>query len=120
MRDPVRNLDLLWGAEMGQEGAVLFSIDVDSARVVDEYRMRCREFNCAVDADSSLLWIANYHGIHQSGRLLPSCDPQTREITCHGFPAVTGTVLPASRSSPSTAGSTWARIRTVPVQLRSG
>ena len=75
MRDPVRNLDLLWGAEMGQEGAVLFSIDVDSARVVDEYRMRCREFNCAVDADSSLLWIATNHGIHQSGHLLLSWDP---------------------------------------------
>ncbi len=88
MHDPVRGIDLLWGAEMGQEGAVLFAIDVDSARVVDEYRLGCREFNCAVDADR--LWIATNHGIGQSGHLLLSWDPRTRQITSHGFPAVAG------------------------------
>ena len=35
LRDDVRGLDLLWGAELGQEGAWLFAIDVDSGAIVD-------------------------------------------------------------------------------------
>ncbi len=30
--DPVRDIDLLWGSELGQEGAVLFAIDVDTGK----------------------------------------------------------------------------------------
>ena len=90
MRDEVRGLDLLWGAEMGQEGAVLFAIDVDTAQVVEEHRLGCREFNCIPDPESGLLWIATNHGIDQSGHLLLSWDPHTRAITSHGFPAVNG------------------------------
>ena len=38
LHDPVRKLDLLWGGEFGQEGAVLFAIDVDSGQTVEELR----------------------------------------------------------------------------------
>ena len=39
LHDPVRRKDLLWGSELGQEGAVLFAIDVDSGHVVEEHRI---------------------------------------------------------------------------------
>ena len=58
LHDPVRDLDLLWGAELGQEGAWLFAIDVDSGQVVEEHPIGCREFNSTPDHTSGKLWVA--------------------------------------------------------------
>ncbi|NKB67935.1 MAG: hypothetical protein GKR89_12815 [Candidatus Latescibacteria bacterium] len=88
--DPVRDIDLLWGAELGQEGAVLFGIDVDSGHVVEEHRIGCREFNVKVDPQTGVLWAATNHGLFQPGHLLLSWSPQTRQLTSHGFPPVSG------------------------------
>ena len=88
--DPVRDIDLLWGAELGQEGAVLFAIDVDSAHVVEEHRIGCREFCAAPDPQTGVLWIATNHGLYQPGHLLLSWDPQTRALVSHGFPPISG------------------------------
>ena len=88
LRDPVRDLDLLWGAELGQEGAWLFAIDVDSGEVVEEHRIGCREFTATPDHTTGKLWVCTNHGLYQPGHLLLSWDPETRALTSHGFPAV--------------------------------
>ena len=88
--DPVRDIDLLWGCELGQEGAVLFAIDVDTAKVVEEHRIGCREFTAKPDPKTGVLWVATNHGLFQPGHLLLSWSPQTRELTSHGFPSVSG------------------------------
>ena len=88
LHDPVRDLDLLWGAELGQEGAGLFAIDVDSGQVVEEHPIGCREFNSTPDHTSGKLWVATNHGLYQPGHLLLSWDPQKRALISHGFPPV--------------------------------
>ena len=88
--DPVRGIDLLWGSELGQEGAVLFAIDVDSGHVVEEHRIGCREFNAKADPETGVLWVATNHGLFQPGHLLLSWSPQTRQLTSHGFPPISG------------------------------
>lgn len=90
LRDPVRKLDLLWGGEFGQEGAVLFAIDVDSGAVVEEFRIGCREFNATPDPQTGTLWVCSNHGLYQPGHLLLSWQPQTRKLVSHGFPAMSG------------------------------
>lgn len=85
--DPVRDLDLLWGAEYGQEGAWLFAIDVDSGAIMEEHQIGCREFTATPDHETGKLWVATNHGLYQPGHLLLSWDPKTRELTSHGFPA---------------------------------
>jgi outer membrane protein assembly factor BamB len=86
LRDPVRNQDLLWGGEFGQEGAVLFAIEVDTGQVVEQHRLGCREFSATPDPATGRLWIATYHGLYQPGHLLFCWDPRTRQIVSHGFP----------------------------------
>ena len=86
--DPVRNIDLLWGSELGQEGAVLFAIDVDSGHVVEEHDIGCREFTAKADPETGVLWVASNHGLFQPGHLLLSWSPQTRKLTSHGFPPI--------------------------------
>jgi outer membrane protein assembly factor BamB len=88
--DPVRDIDLLWGSELGQEGAVLFAIDVDSGHVVEEHCIGCREFNAKPDPQTGVLWVATNHGLFQPGHLLLSWSPQTRVLTSHGFPPISG------------------------------
>ena len=78
LHDPVRKLDLLWGAELGQEGAWLFAIDVDSGRVVEEHPVGCREFTATPDPATGMLWVATNHGLYQPGHLLLSWEPQAR------------------------------------------
>ena len=90
LHDPVRKLDLLWGAELGQEGAWLFAIDVDSGRVVEEHPVGCREFTATPDPATGMLWVATNHGLYQPGHLLLSWEPQARQLTSHGFPPVSG------------------------------
>ena len=90
LHDPVRRKDLLWGSELGQEGAVLFAIDVDSGHVVEEHRIGCREFNAVGDPNTGLLWIATNHGLFQPGHLLLSWSQHTRKLTSHGFPPISG------------------------------
>ena len=67
LHDPVRKLDLLWGGEFGQEGAILFAIDVDSGRTVEEFRVGRREFSATPDPQTDTLWICTYHGLYQLG-----------------------------------------------------
>lgn len=88
--DPVRNLDLLWAGEFGQEGAVLFAVDVASGEIVERHRIGAREGYVTVDAASGRLWIYTYHGLGQPGHLLLSWSPQDRQLVSHGFPPVTG------------------------------
>ncbi len=90
LHDPVRGKDLLWGSELGQEGAVLFAIDVDSGHVVEQHRIGCREFNATPDPETGLLWVATNHGLFQPGHLLLSWSPHTRALTSHGFPPISG------------------------------
>ena len=91
--DPVRGLALLWGGEMGQQGAVLFAIDVSAGsgrgRVVEEHRAGCREFVVEVDHRTGRLWVLNILGLGQPGHMLQSWSPQTRRLTSHGFPPLT-------------------------------
>lgn len=90
LRDPVGRRDLLWGGEYGQEGAILFAVDVDSGRVVERHPLGCREFSALPDPVTSRLWVFTYHGLDQPGHLLLSWDPDTRTLTSHGFPLLTG------------------------------
>ena len=84
--DPVREMDLIWGGEFGQEGAVLFAIDADTATLVEQHRMGAREFGVLVEPETGRLWIYNYHGLLQSGNILQSWNPRTRTLVSHGFP----------------------------------
>jgi hypothetical protein len=90
MHDPVRNMDLIWAGEYGQEGAVLFAIHAETGEIVEHHRIGAREFFALVDTQHSRLWIYTYHGLRQPGHLLLSWSPQTRQLTSHGFPPVTG------------------------------
>lgn len=89
-QDPIRQRALIWGGEFGQEGSVLFAVDVDNSQVVEEHRIGAREFGVTVDAASGRLWIHTYHGLHQPGHLLLSWQPETRTVTAHGFPPLSG------------------------------
>src|SRR5262245_9133543 len=60
--DPLREVDLLWGAEFGQEGAVLFAIDVETGEVVERHRIGAREFSAIPREETGELWIYTYHG----------------------------------------------------------
>lgn len=88
--DPVRKRDLLWGAEFGQEGAVLFGVNVDTGEVVEHHRIGAREFSVTVQHETGRLWIHTYHGINQPGNLLLSWSPETRQLRSHGFPPLSG------------------------------
>lgn len=88
--DPVRNTDLIWGGEFGQEGSVLFAIDADTGLTVERHRIGAREFSVAVQHKTGKVWIYHYHGLNQSGHLLQSWDPETRRIRSHGFPPLSG------------------------------
>ena len=88
--DPVQDRDLIWGGEFGQEGANLFAVDAASGEVVEEHRIGAREFTVTVDPASGVLWVHNYHGLNQPGNILQSWDPETRELSYHGFPLLSG------------------------------
>lgn len=88
--DPERGVDLIWGGEFGQEGANLFAVDANSGQIVQEHRIGAREFSVIVEPASGKLWIYNYHGLNQPGNILQSWDPQTRQISFHGFPPLSG------------------------------
>lgn len=88
--DPIRQCDLIWGGEFGQEGAVLFAVEVTSGTIVEEHRIGAREFGVTVDPASGRLWIHTYHGLDQPGHLLLSWRPETRTVTAHGFPPLSG------------------------------
>lgn len=83
-------MDLLWCGEFGQEGAVLFAVDVESGTVVERHPVGAREFSAIVRRETGELWIYTYHGINQPGNLLLSWQPETRRLTSHGFPALPG------------------------------
>jgi len=86
--DPIQQRDLIWGGEFGQEGAVLFAVDVDSGQVVEEHRIGAREFGVTVDPASGRVWVHTYHGLYQPGHLLLSWQPETRTLVSHGFPPI--------------------------------
>lgn len=88
--DPIRRCDLIWGGEFGQEGAVLFAVDVDSGAIVEEHSIGAREFGVTVEPATGRLWIHTYHGLHQPGHLLLSWRPETRTLQSHGFPPLSG------------------------------
>eukprot|EP01052_Picozoa_sp_SAG31_P068860 SAG31_NODE_27667_length_422_cov_0.897833_1_plen_140_part_11 len=88
VHDSVRDIDLLWGGEMGQEGAVLFAVDVTGCKgqVVQQHKVGCREFMATVDHSTGTLWILNTHGLRQPGLMLQSWTADTNRLTPHGFP----------------------------------
>ncbi|GIV78987.1 MAG: hypothetical protein KatS3mg050_3381 [Litorilinea sp.] len=88
--DPVRGLDLIWGGEFGQEGAVLFAVDADSGALVEQHPIGAREFSLVVDPADGRVWIQTYHGLNQPGNLLLSWHPETRRVISHGFPPLSG------------------------------
>ena len=84
--DPVRGIDLIWGAENGQEGACLFAVNVDTGEVVERFGW---------GAGSSTAWSTTTAGgcgsgpitaSSSSGHLLHSWSPETRKLESHGFP----------------------------------
>lgn len=89
--DPIRHKDLIWGGEFGQEGSILFAVDVDSGDIVEQYWIGAREFSVTVQPDESgKIWIYNYHGLYQPGNILQSWSPETRKVISHGFPPLSG------------------------------
>jgi outer membrane protein assembly factor BamB len=88
--DPVQKMDWLWGAEFGQEGAMLFGVNVDTGEVVERHRISAREFSVTVQHETGKLWIHTYHGINQPGNQLLSWSPETRQLRSHGFPPMSG------------------------------
>ncbi len=88
--DPVRAADLIWGGEFGQEGSVLFAVDVSSGEMVERHGIGAREFSVLVQPDSGIIWIYNFHGLRQPGNILQSWHPETRELRYHGFPPLSG------------------------------
>ncbi len=88
--DPVQQRDLIWGGEFGQEGAILFAVDVDSGAVVEKHRVGAREFSVVVDDESGRVWVQTYHGLNQPGNLLLSWQPEGRALRSHGFPPLSG------------------------------
>ena len=88
--DPIRQCDLIWGGDFGQEGSVLFAVDVDSGAIVEEHAIGAREFGVTVEPTTGRLWLHTYHGLHQPGHLLLSWRPETRTVQSHGFPPLSG------------------------------
>lgn len=88
-RDPVRETDLVWGGEFGQEGSVLFAVDAQSGQVVERHWIGAREFGVRVEEEGRI-WIYNCHGLNQPGNILQSWSPQTRKVVSHGFPPLSG------------------------------
>jgi hypothetical protein len=88
-RDPVRETDLIWGGEFGQEGSVLFAVDAQSGQVVERHWIGAREFGVRVE-ESGRIWVYNYHGLNQPGNILQSWTPQSRTLVAHGFPPLSG------------------------------
>lgn len=112
LHDPVRDRDLLWGSELGQEGAVLFAIDVDSGEVVEEHRIGCREFNATPDPETGLLWLATNHGLFQPATC---CSPGARTLASSlrtASPPSAVSASPGRPCLPVTVASISAPIRT--------
>lgn len=88
--DPIQNRDLIWGGEFGQEGAILFGVDVESGEVVETHSIGAREFSVTVDPERGWLWVHTYHGLNQPGHRLLSWRPESRTMHSHGFPPMSG------------------------------
>lgn len=100
--DHVRDIDIVWGGEFGQEGSILFGVDVDSGQIVERHWICGREFDCNVDPRNGTVWIHTYHGLYEYGHVLQSWTPE-HGLRAHGFPALSyqrfyhGTVGPDGR-----------------------
>ena len=83
--DDVRDIDIIWGGEFGQEGSILFGVNVDTGQVVERHWIPGREFDCNVDARNGTLYIHTYHGLYEYGHVLQSWTPR-EGMRHHGFP----------------------------------
>ena len=86
-RDDRRGIDILWGGEFGQEGSVLFGIDVDTAEIVERHWNSRPQIQCNVDPRNGTLWVHTLHGIYEFGHVLQSWTPE-HGLRSHGFPAM--------------------------------
>ena len=71
--DYVRGIDLLWGGEMGQEGAILFAVNVTGGKgeVVEEHQVGCREYQVQVDHSTGTVRAATRILVHDTVFLPP-------------------------------------------------
>jgi hypothetical protein len=83
--DDVRDIDIIWGGEFGQEGSILFGVNVDTGQVVERHWIPGREFDCNVDARNGTLYIHTLHGLYEYGHVLQSWTPR-EGMRHHGFP----------------------------------
>ena len=74
--DDVRDIDIIWGGEFGQEGSILFGVNVDTGQVVERHWIPGREFDCNVDARNGTLYIHTFHGLYEYGHVLQSWTPR--------------------------------------------
>lgn len=87
--DPVAQRDLLWLSEHGQEGAVLFAIDLATGEKVEDFDIPTREIADATqDPNTGDCYFAPVHGIYEPGHTLWRWRPETRRMESCGFGAV--------------------------------
>jgi hypothetical protein len=82
----------MWGAEFGQEGAVVWAADVATGEVKEQHRIGAREVNgLFVDSRTDEVYITTTHGLRQPGLRLVSWSPQRPgKLAGHGFPPLSG------------------------------
>jgi hypothetical protein len=118
LHDPIRDLDLLWGAELGQEGAWLFAIDVDSGQIVEEHpatycsrgtRKRARSPRTVSRPSATSASPARPLLLATAA----STSARTRTVTCSLLtrPTTVGATAAAKRPIPSSPASTFGVIQ---------
>ena len=85
--DPIRGIELMWGCEYGQEGAVLWAADVQTGEVVEQHELGARQIGGVMNdprTDGLFIYPSDF-----AARLL-SWTPQSRTLTPLGFPPISG------------------------------
>lgn len=87
--DPLSRRNLLWCSEHGQEGAVLFAIDLANGEKVHDFDVPTREIAGATqDPSTGDLYFAPVHGLYEPGHTLWRWRAGTDQIESCGFGAV--------------------------------
>lgn len=78
--DPVLGHDVLWSQECSQDGAVLYALDINTGKVLEEHDVPAREVGGLLAADDGVLYLYTYSGLNHPGNELLRFDPRRRKI----------------------------------------
>ena len=80
VHDPVLKRDILWSQECSQDGAVLYALELNTGKVIEEHDVPAREVGGLQQAADGVLYLHTYSGLNHPGNELLRFDPRRRKI----------------------------------------